>query len=403
MKWISRILSTAEMSWRITSTLIIVGAVLGLLLFAQLDSLLPGYAPQEVATAKQSQSLRVIVDNPVNAPFKVISYGIAQLTDDILLSLRITAAIFGSLTALLFYLGVRHWHSGRVSFLATLLFGTSAWFLHTARLGTADIMFPFSILLLAVAGYWVVNSRRSGFSYIAILLALSASLFVPGIVWFVIGALAVRRGKDIRAIIQHFSLPQIIGFLVLLVFIVLGPIVAAIINQPLLALDFMGLPSSYPPALDVLQQLALVPFSLFIATGTDPAVWLGSLPYLDIFTSVMFFLGVYYYYKYRALDRAKFLLIFIVVSALLISLGAVSESILIPAIYIAAAGGIALLLSQWMTIFPKNPLAQNVAITLIAVAVGVSTIYNLRAYFIAWPQAPDTRAAYQLTDKNLLQ
>ena len=403
MKWYSRIPGIATTSWQITSTIGIVGAVFALLLFARLDSLLPGYGPAEIEAAKGSSSLSVIQDNPVNAPFKLVTLVVSELTDRPVLATRLTSAAVGVVTIILFYVGVRRWHSARISFLATLLFATSAWFLHVARFGSADIMLPFSVLLLAVAGYWVVTSARSGVGYVAVLIALGRSLFVPGMIWFILGAIIVRRGKDVQSVFRHFSFIQVLGLFLLFIVGVVGPITWALLNHPSIALQLLGLPPTIPDYMTFLQNLAVVPFSLFVATTVGPEMWLGNLPYLDIFTSVMFVLGLYFYVKSWGLDRSKLLITFMILGSILVAFDGVHESILLPGVYIAAAGGIALLLSQWWAVFPNNPLAQNVAVGLILLAVSLSTVYNLRAYFVAWPQAPETKATYQLQRSNLVQ
>lgn len=403
MKWIPRIPMTFETSWRVISTGIVIVAALALLLFSQLGSLLPGYSQTEIETARANQSLAVILDNPINAPFKLTALAISEITDRPIFSVRLASAIFGTLTILLFYFGVRNWHSARISFLATVLFGTSAWFLHSARFGSADIMVPFSILLLATAGYWVVRRESSSIFYGMVLLAIGASLFVPGLIWFIVGGLLIRHGKDIRNIFKHFRPIQISILTILLIVGVMTAIGIALASQPSIALQLLALPSNPPNLLDFAQNLALIPFSMFVAVSENPEIWLGSLPYLDIFTAAMFILGLYYYFKYRSLDRARLLAIFLVFGAVLVALGSSPISLLLPGVYIAAAGGIALLLSQWMTVFPRNPLAQSLGIGLVTLAVIVSGVYNLRAYFVAWPKAPETRATYQLQRDNLIQ
>jgi hypothetical protein len=403
MKWIPRIPFTMEASWQIISTVVVIGATLALLLFSRLDSMLPGYSPTEIQTARASQSLGAIFDNPVQAPYKLVVFAIATVTERPILATRITSAIVGTLTILLFYFGVRKWHSARVSFLATLLFGTSAWFLHAARFGGPEIMFPFSILLVATLGYWVASRKHSAFGYLCVIAAMSISLFVPGMIWFLLAALLVRRGKDIKAIFSNFSWIKITVLLLALLVGLVVPVVLGFVYKASVAIQLLGLPSGVPNPAETLQNIALIPVSLFAATSPNPEMWLSNLPYLDIFSTAMFILGGYYYFKYRSLDRAKLLLLFLVFASVLVALKGVGNTALLPGIYIAIAGGIALLLTQWMTVFPRNPLAQTIGITLITIAIVASSFYNLKAYFIAWPNSRSTNSIYSLQREDLVQ
>jgi hypothetical protein len=85
----------------------------------------------------------------------------------------------------------------------------------------------------------------------------------------------------------------------------------------------------------------------------------------------------------------------LVVLGILVALGgSVTIAALIPLMYLAIAAGTHYLLDQWLTIFPRNPVAKFVGVSLVSFVVAFSAFYHLRAYFVAWPQAPETRAVY---------
>lgn len=391
-------------SWQFISTAIIVAAGVGLLLFGRLDSMLPGYGATEVASAKASQSLAQIIDNPVNAPYKLTVYSINSVINDPLFATRIAAALFGTATLALFYIGIRHWHAKRVAFLATALFAASAWFLHTARFGSPDILQPLAVLLFATCGYWIASVKRSNLRYIAAMLALSFCIYVPGVLWLLALGLVVRQKKDIRLLTLRLPMMQRALLALATLTLVAVPLMVAIVRNPSVGLELLGFPESWPNPLEFLHNIAMVPASLVAWSDFSPEYWLGHLPLLDIFAAAMLGLGVYYYFKFRALDRAKFIGWFLLVVGALIALGGpVSYAMLLPVAYILAAGGIALLIAQWKTVFPRNPLAHSIAYAFVTVAVVVSAIYNLRAYFVAWPYNSDVKATYQKTEQDLLQ
>lgn len=387
-----------DMGWQILSTVAIVALLLGILLFSRIDGLLPAYSPTEVQSALASRPFTEIINNPINAPYKLTVFFYSYITSNPLLATRLAAATFGVATILFFYVGMRNWYRRRIAFLATVLFSCSAWLLHTARFGSPDILLPCAVLLLTVCGYWIATARHSRYSYIAAVIAVSMCMYVPGLIWLLILAAIVRR-KDIALLSLRLSSKQraiVVGATLVLV---IAPLVFSIIRNPHVGLELLGLPSAWPGLMEIGKNLLYVPASLFAFTPINPEIQLGRLPLLDIFSIVMFLLGAYYYFKHRTLDRTKLLLVFLPISTLLIAIGGpVSIAILLPAIYVIITGGIAQLLGRWLEIFPTNPLAKTVGIMLITIAVLASCLYNIRAYYVAWPNAPETKAIYSKTD-----
>jgi biotin transporter BioY len=112
----------------------------------------------------------------------------------------------------------------------------------------------------------------------------------------------------------------------------------------------------------------------------------------------MCFLGGFVYFKYRRPIRTQLLVVIVLVGTVLVGLGgAVSLSIVVPFVYILAAAGIGLLLDRWYTVFPRNPIAQSVGIGLVSLTVLASCWYGYRHYFVAWPAAAATQAAFSVS------
>jgi hypothetical protein len=112
----------------------------------------------------------------------------------------------------------------------------------------------------------------------------------------------------------------------------------------------------------------------------------------------MFVLGVYSMRFHIKLVRVQLLVWSSVVLAVLIALGGpVTITVLMPAVYILIAGGVAFMLQQWLAIFPNNPIAKTTATTLMSVTVLLVSYYHINHYFIAWPQTPETKASFTQT------
>jgi hypothetical protein len=55
---------------------------------------------------------------------------------------------------------------------------------------------------------------------------------------------------------------------------------------------------------------------------------------------------------------------------------------------------VALLLQQWFTVFPRNPLARLIGVLMVSLLVVLSAYYNTRHYFVAWPKNSQTEQVF---------
>ena len=84
------------------------------------------------------------------------------------------------------------------------------------------------------------------------------------------------------------------------------------------------------------------------------------------------------------------------IGTILIGLGGpVGLSMLVPVLFLLAAAGLHSLLQSWLRVFPTNPIARNLGVSLVILAVAVSCTYNLRSYFVAWPHNATTQATFR--------
>jgi formate-dependent nitrite reductase membrane component NrfD len=69
-------------------------------------------------------------------------------------------------------------------------------------------------------------------------------------------------------------------------------------------------------------------------------------------------------------------------------------SIVLPLLYIFIAAGIHEVVTRWLAVFPRNPIARGVGIAIVAIAIGYTTYYHLTRTFIARPGNPQMRSFY---------
>lgn len=367
------------------------GLVLSVL-FYRLGSLTPQLSKVEVAFHSQISGIKPIIDDPLNAPYKVLSFGLEKIGFTGPFALRTVSALYGFITVVLFYYVVSRWHDKRTAIWGTLLFATSAWFLHNARVAIPAI--AGTLLLAALAyGHWIRKTKRSAFVGILGILLATWLIYIPGLVWFVIIG-GVWQSKKIGEHLKETKLS--IPLVILLGVGLLAPLAIAISRQPELLKTMAGLPQQLPNPYDYFRHVLNVPFQIFFRGPDNPILWLGRLPLLDVFTVTMFIIGVYTYKQRLQLDRARILAGMLVVGALIVGLqGSLGIITLAPAIYLIVTAGIGYLAKQWLSVYPRNPLARSIGMTLISIVVVLSCLYNLRQYFVAWPQAPATKKAYQ--------
>lgn len=367
--------------------------ILGGLMLYRLGNLVPQLSMPEVIAHKVSSNINLIINNPLNLPYKALSFGVNYILHPSAWSLRAVSVFFAIISVLLFYYVVSRWYNRLNAILGTLLFACSAWFLHYARLATPDITLTLLIASLAY-GLWIRKTKRSVLVGIIGIILAATLIYTPGL----IGLVVIGGIWQSKHIAEHFKETKIaIPLIIFMAAMLLAPLVIGLAHNPILARSLVGLPiDHWPTALDYIKDTFNVPVQIFLRGPYNPVVWLGRLPLLDIFTTAMVILGAYTYYQHRKLDTAKLVFGVLIIGSLLIGLGgSVSMIILTPFIYLLAVAGIDYLLTQWQSVFPRNPLARTIGASLITLAVFLSCFYNLRQYFIAWPGAPATKITFR--------
>lgn len=378
--------------WRIIGLYGILFAALGLLLTWKLNTLLPGYSGAEHAAYVTALSVGNILDNPLNAPYAILVKVLSLIDGDSLLATRVVAVGFGLAILGAFCWLLKQWHDTRTAIIGTVLLGTSAWFLHAARVGTPEILM-FGTIALVAGGVWLRQSK----SWLALLacFALAALfIYVPGMIWFLaIGLFWQWRTID-RVFKQHLGIVSV-GALVLLLAIV--PLGWAIYKDHTIFMQWLALPTTLPNPLEIIKNIARVPYHLVASNAPNPAMWLGTAPVLDIFSAAMFIMGGYLYLRHITLIRTPVFLTALIAGTVLIGLGGgASYSLILPFIYVIMTAGVAYLLSQWLAVFPKNPIARGLGVALVIVLVAFTCTYHLRHYFVGWPQAQATHDVYTI-------
>lgn len=378
--------------WRPALMLVAVACLLCIVYGFRLGGLTDGVSGTEVQMYQDSKSLGAIWDNPVNAPYKLVVYGL-NLVSNRPSVLRLASVGIAMATVLFYYVVSRKLFEPLLALGTTALMATSTVFLQAGRNLSADTMLLGLVFLLWLAfvfryyrahqTVWIVGS-----------IVVGLMLYTPPMVIFIIAG-AIWQQKRIRHSFEQLK-PATIAIATSILFALILPIAISLVVEPGLWRAYLGLPENFASIVNILKSIAYVPVSLFVLSPPDPAHWLGRQPILDAISAAMFLYGLIAIVRNPKLDRLWALLGIFSLGTLWIGLSDKHSNILllIPFIYLVIGTGLQSLLTQWFDVFPRNPLARWAAPIIMAIAMLFSLNFQVNRYFVAWSHSPDTRAVY---------
>lgn len=237
-------------------------------------------------------------------------------------------------------------------------------------------------------------------TFVLILLAIS-SLYIPGYLWLIIPVVVWQKSRLLN-LIQNESLTLRLAYCLSACLLVL-PLLVSLAQHPQPILTaLLGFPDHWPNVLTVLKNIGSIPGHIFWRASLAPDHWLGQLPLIDGLGTLMVLLGTYWYWFKRKLDRTKLIFGFLAVGSIIAGFdAAVPIAILLPAVYLLIGAGLTLLLQQWYTVFPRNPIARSLGAGLLTATILVSVYYNLQQYYVAWPHSPETRRSFPYSQSKV--
>ncbi|HEX9153475.1 MAG TPA: hypothetical protein VF809_01515 [Candidatus Saccharimonadales bacterium] len=389
---VQRIRQSIVSNWRTIASYGGLFAVLGAALFWKLGSLLPGYSESEANTYLASTDVPGLLDNPLNAPFLLAVKAFSYIIPDNYLATRVVAVIFALCVLAVFAVALRNWHGQRTSIIGTLLFGLSAWFLHTGRIGTPEVL-AYGVFVLVMCGFWLKRTN-SWLALVSCFVLTAGLLYVPGMIWF-IGLCAIWQWKVIDRIFKKHLVAVTVSTIAILG--ALAPLAWAMYKNHAIIKPWLGLPSNWPTPIEMIKNLLGVPYHLLVNNAADPVMWLSTAPIMDVFALTMFVLGGYLYLRHFRLARTPIFVGILFVLLGLIAIGSsITFSVIMPFIYLVVAAGVAHLLNQWFEVFPRNPIARSIGWALICIVIAAVCVYHLTHYFVAWPQTTATNDVFTL-------
>ncbi len=380
-----------SVEWRSAVAVSIVGLVGAALLAYRLGSLTSGMSQREIQFVESASSFQEILLNPLFLVQKIPLAFLHMFHLSTITTTRAVTAVFALAAALMLYSLIKQWHTRRIAVIIGLLVVSSSWFLQLGRVASPEIMYVFMPVLLLLLAFRF-NTKQRKLTGALLVLAATFAVYIPGLIWLIVAL----KFLFIKRLLRLYKKLSILNRVVLVscVLLLLAPMIYAVVKDWRLALDVLAIPTSFEPV-EWAKRLLLIPIFLTAQGPFMPMFNLGRLPLLDVFSVVMVILGTYWYYFRTTLLRTKVLLVITGVSIALITLGGLSFiPMLLPLVFVVIAAGLSLLLQQWFTVFPNNPLARIVGAVLISGLIVIVGGYHLQRYFVAWSGSEATHRLF---------
>ena len=380
--------------WQPAGAFVVGSIIIGMLFSYRVGNLVPGASQAEINTRTSSQTLEVILDNPVNAPYKTAQYISRHVHKSIAVE-RLISGLAAGLTIVLFYLIARRFCSQYAATVSTVMYALSSSLLANGRMASAQITLLLLFVLFVCCFHLRFNKHRTR-SWLYSAVILGVALYTPGLIYFIIaGAIwqyrAVRRDHERPSAI-------LLGTWCAVVIVILLPLIIGFVHTPEIWREYLGIPKSLPNITSAIKTLLSVPAGIILVAPKNPLYRLGRQPLLDIYAAAMLLFGIFALVKRYRLDRLILFSGIFILSALFTALTGNYETsfILLPFVFLTVGMGIGLLIDEWNKVFPFNPLARWMALVVMTLAVAVSCNFQARRYFIAWPHNATTKATFNI-------
>ena len=280
--------------WKGIVSGVVITCLAGITLSLQLSSLVPGQNRFETATLAGLKTFPYPWHSALNAIYNVPAYFLGKFLNNPLQGARITSVIFGLLaTACLFYI-LKIWFNVRIATVGSLLFITSSWLLQVIHQASPMSLLIFTPLFLIAPLAWYLRTKKyKNLAFFAFAACLALSLYVPYMFWIaaVVLTILVLRANKKLVVMKTW---QIVAA-AFMYFLLITPLFMSLAKYPGQLHQFFGIPTPLPSIGQYFSHMYNTVAMVFFRSPALPELHIGRLPMLDIFSSAMFILGIYYF------------------------------------------------------------------------------------------------------------
>lgn len=366
-----------------------------LLYIWRLGTLTGGMSPDEVASRSASAKIHGIIDDPSFAPHRLLQWLAQHLGWHGAFSMRLASVILGMVLVLCFYYVARSWYGRLIAVFSSLIFLTTPVVLLASRSAVPDILYLWPVAIVAVYTWLLRSKSKASLAWLVLCAVAAASIYIPGIAWFVLAGVFYTR-KKLLSIIRGFS-PLIQALSVLLILAMLVPMAYAIWRHGYSALNIAAIPQHPGHYIDMLKAAGWAALSLVWRSQRHTPLILGRLALLDAMQIILAAIGVFALWS-RAKGRLYSIVGIVLVAILLSGLTSQPSYMLgaLPPISLLVGIGLRYLYMEWREVFPRNPLPRLLAVFLIGIVVAAHLFFGIRYALVAWPHDMATTTLYVL-------
>jgi hypothetical protein len=391
-----RFLRAAASHWRGIISIIIIATLAVLTLSLKLNTLIPGQNQFETATISSLNQAPEPWVRSVNTTYLLPAYYMGKLVHDPLLGARLTSVIFCLLATACFFYVIKLWFNIRIATIGSLLFITSSWLLTIAHQGAPFSLLVLSPLLILTPLAWYLKTKNHhSMAFYLLAAGIAVAVYTPYMIWLaaiVLTILVIREKSRLASMkSRHIIIASAIYFLLLL------PLCASLLSHPGQIKELLGIPLEIVGVKQYFANLFYGFSMIFLIAPAQPELHLARLPMINFFETAMFVLGVYYFLERKSSKRSLIVFASSIIFLLFLPLSPTFQlqaAILLPFVYVFILAGIVELLNQWFASFPRNPLLRSLGIIMVVVTIGFSCFYHLQRFYIAWPNASETKTSY---------
>lgn len=329
---------------------------------------------------------RLAVSNLPQATFIYLTAIIGYFSHFAPIAFRLSQALLGIFSSLVFFLFVKSWFNKQVALISTLFFVTNAFLLilsHAIEPAMLIISLQLSILYVLTVAFreknvylFIVSGLLAGAGFY-----LSPFFVLSGIFIMLAGLAVMLKNKKILQVYRY-------EFLALGTSILLGA-GYYLYKLPLFWKELVGFFN--PSAISIFYlNLGANVLAIFSSTQMRSLLNVGTEPLVDPFIAVTFFCGIIYALFHANKRKYLFLMLWLLGALVAISLAstqAVSNLVLLmPVIFIFSAAVLDYVLTNWTRTFPFNRSAKLFMTLVFSLFLFLSLYYNYQKFFYAWQE-----------------
>jgi len=381
--------------WRYILGYTLIGlTVLGLLLVAMLY--IPGGISQsEMSSVVTSNAISFSLSsfdpgNIINLPyhlFQKLSISMFGLSN---VSIKLPSFILGLLSAFGMLILLRMWFRQNVAVLTTILVITTGQFLFIAQNGTPSIVYLLGPIWLLVSAMMVSRKAKWSGAWKLLLFGIAAlSLYTPLSIYILIALLsAVLLHPHLRYLVRQLSKVKIL-IASICALILTAPLMYVVVLHPSVGVTLLGIPEQWPNFADNLLQLLRQYFD-FISTNSGspmaPIYGLGSM--------ILICLGIFRLATTKYTARSYIICIWIILLVPILAINPSFVSVTFVPVVLLMAMGISTLITNWYTLFPRNPYARFAGLLPLAVLIASMVMSGIDRYAYGYLYSPQTASEF---------